>query len=128
MVERLELIKTVISEIKDEEYIAEYFECEDINYEIYFVGHKHSFNIDPEHPNIPIKPYRMRKIKQQGCVYDKQGCEWRQYLHVHFPKNLWKVSLRGEMTFPYSLNNYMFSCRRPEPIISSSQRSSDLNR
>ena len=88
MVERLGFIETVISEIEDEEYIAEYFECESTGCDMYFVNHKHSFNVDPEHPNIPIKPHRMRKMKQQGCVCDKQGCEWRQYLHVHFPKNL----------------------------------------
>ncbi len=56
MVERLGFIETVISEIKDEEYIAEYFECEDTNCEIYFVRYKHSFNVDSEHPNVPIKP------------------------------------------------------------------------
>ncbi len=75
IVEQLEFIKTVISEIEDKEYIAEYFECENTNCKIYFVGHKHSFNVDPEHHNIPIRPYRIRKIKQQGCVCDKQGCE-----------------------------------------------------
>ena len=90
MVERLGFIETVISEIEDEEYIAEYFDCQDTACEMYFVNHKHSFNVDPEHPNIPIKPHRVRKMKEQGCTCDKQGCEWRQYLHTHFPKKLVK--------------------------------------
>ncbi len=88
MVKRLGLIETVISKIEDKEYIAEYFDYKDTGCKIYFVNHKHSFNMDSQHPNIPIKPHRVRKIKEQGCMCDKQGYEWRQYLHIHFPKNL----------------------------------------
>ncbi|SLM35925.1 Zinc finger, CCHC-type [Lasallia pustulata] len=88
MVERIGCIDMVIDEVADHAYIAEYFECNNVNCGMYFQDHKHTFNVDPDHPKRPIKPRKAQKMIDQGYVCEEQECEWRQYLHVHFPKNL----------------------------------------
>jgi Retrotransposon gag protein/Zinc knuckle len=87
MVKDLGVIDTVIHEVGNDEYIAEYFECNNTDCELFWTNHKHTFNIDPKVPWFPIQPKRARKMIEEGGVCDKQNCEWRQHLHLHLPKN-----------------------------------------
>ena len=71
MVETLGYIDSVISELANEEYITEYFDYEDVNYLLYFSRHKYTFNIDLDYLYILIKRRRIRKIIDQGHIYDR---------------------------------------------------------
>ena len=55
MVERIGCIDLVIKEVVDYAYIAEYFECNNVNCGLYFQDYKYTFNVDPDHPNRLIK-------------------------------------------------------------------------
>ena len=43
-------------------YIAEQFDCDDIEYGIYFTQYKYLFNIDSNHPKIRIILLLVKKI------------------------------------------------------------------
>ena len=49
IVETLDYVDSVISELVDEEYIAEYFDYKDIDYSLYFSRYKYTFNVDPDY-------------------------------------------------------------------------------
>jgi Retrotransposon gag protein/Zinc knuckle len=87
LVRNLGVIDTVIHEVGNDEYIAEYFECNNTECELFWTNHKHTFNIDPKRPWIPIGPEQAKRMIEGGGVCDTQECEWRQHLHLHLPKN-----------------------------------------
>ena len=72
---------------EEHKYIYETFECEDINYLMFFSYHKYLFNVDLNHPKIRITLILIRKMVDKEMVCDKQECEWRQYLYIYFAKN-----------------------------------------
>ena len=87
IVEHIGIVEMLRDERANAEYIAESFECQDIECGMYFSRHKHLFNVDPDYPKLRIRPNLMRRMIDEGKVCYRQECEWRQYLHVHFAKN-----------------------------------------
>ena len=58
-------------EREEHEYIYETFECDDVDYSIFFSHYKHLFNMDPDYLKIRITPILMRKMVDERMVYDK---------------------------------------------------------
>ena len=87
MVEYIGMVDIIRDEREEHKYIYETFKYNDIDCSMFFFHHKHLFNVDLNHLKIRITPILIRKMVDEGMVYNKQECEWRQYLHVHFAKN-----------------------------------------
>ena len=75
IVEHVGMIDMIRDEREEHEYIYKTFECDDVDYSMFFSHHKHLFNMDPDHSKIRITPILMRKMVDEGMVYDKQECE-----------------------------------------------------
>ena len=56
---------------EEHEYIYETFECDNVNYSIFFFYYKHLFNINLDHSKIRITPILMRKMVDERMVYNK---------------------------------------------------------
>ena len=69
------MIDIIRDEREEHEYIYETFECDDVNYSIFFSYHKYLFNVDLDHPKIRITSILMRKMVNERMVCDKQECE-----------------------------------------------------
>ena len=57
---------------EEHEYIYEIFDYDDANCSMFFIRYKHLFNIDLDHLKIRIISILMRKMVNEGIVYDKQ--------------------------------------------------------
>ena len=75
IVEYIGVVNLVRDKREEYEYIYETFECEDIDYSIFFSYHKYLFNVDLDYLKIRITPILMRKMVDKGIVCDKQECE-----------------------------------------------------
>ena len=75
MVEHVGIVDIIRDKREEHKYIYETFECDDVDYSIFFSHHKYLFNIDLDHPKIRIIPILIRKIMNKGMVCDKQECE-----------------------------------------------------
>ena len=71
IVEHIGIVDMIRDEREEYEYIYETFECDDVDYSIFFSHHKHLFNIDLDHPKIRITSILMRKMVDEGMMYDK---------------------------------------------------------
>ena len=77
MVEHVGMVDMIRDEREEYKYIYETFECDDVDCSIFFSHHKYLFNMDPDYPKIRITSILIRKMVDEGMVYDKQECEWR---------------------------------------------------
>jgi hypothetical protein len=77
------IIGTVIDERYDPDYIGEYFQCANPRCSLLGKRHTHAFNIDPDHPTTPIIQQVVPLLEDCARV----DCEWKDYCHVHYPKN-----------------------------------------
>ena len=75
IVEHVGIIDIIRDKREEHEYIYEIFECNDVDYSIFFSHYKHLFNIDLDHLKIRITPILIRKMVDEGMVYDKQEYE-----------------------------------------------------
>ena len=75
MVEYVGVVDLVRDEREEHEYIYETFECEDIDYSIFFSYHKYLFNVNLDHSKIRITLILMRKMVDKGMICDKQEYE-----------------------------------------------------
>jgi hypothetical protein len=76
-----EIVENVVDNRVDEEFIAEYFGCEEKCERT--DTHTHLYHIDPRQPNDAILPDHFAKL--QRCA--EMRCSWQEYEHVHLPKN-----------------------------------------
>ena len=75
IVEHVDIIDMIRDKREEHKYIYKTFECDDVNYLIFFSYHKHLFNIDLDHPKIRITPILIRKMVDKGIVCNKQEYE-----------------------------------------------------
>ena len=75
IVEHVGMVDMIRDEREEYEYIYKTFECDDVDYSMFFSHHKHLFNIDLDHSKIRITPILMRKMVDEGMVCNKQECE-----------------------------------------------------
>ena len=87
MVEHIGIVEMVKDEWGEHEYIYDAFGYDDTNCSMFFTHYKHLFNVDLDHPKIRITPTLMGRMVDTGMICDKQECQWRLYLHIHFAKN-----------------------------------------
>ena len=87
MVEHISIVEMLKDDRVEKEYIVEQFECVNMHCPMFYSNHKHLFNMDPDNPKTAIILRLIEHMMENGRVYNRQGCEWRQYLHVHFAKN-----------------------------------------
>ena len=85
MVESLGTMETTLDYRANDEHLAEYFACSDIECPEYFTAHAHLYNIDPRYPHVPIRQEAYVRMLGEGMICEEQQCQWRQQLHVHFP-------------------------------------------
>ena len=76
-----------IDERGNDEYLAVRFECMNVQCPYFYVNHVHLNNVDPEWPALPLEKQDAENMINEGNVCDRQKCQWRSNLHVHFPKN-----------------------------------------
>ena len=58
-------------ERREHEYIYNIFDCDNTNYSIFFIYHKHLFNINLDYPKIRITPILIGKMVNIEIIYDK---------------------------------------------------------
>ena len=75
IVEYVGIVDTIRDKREEHKYIYEVFDCDDTNYSIFFIYHKHLFNVDLDHLKIRITSILMRKMMEKRMVCDKQECE-----------------------------------------------------
>ena len=75
MVEHVGMINMIRDKREEHKYIYKTFEYNDVDYSMFFSHHKHLFNVDLNHPKIRITPILIRKMVDEGMVYNKQECE-----------------------------------------------------
>ena len=75
IVEHVSMVDIIRDKREEYKYIYETFECDDVDYSIFFSHHKYLFNIDPDHPKIRITLILIRKMIDERMVYNKQECE-----------------------------------------------------
>ena len=71
MVEHVGIVKMVKDEREEYEHIYDVFGCDNINYSIFFIYHKHLFNIDLDHPKIRITSILIGKMISIEIIYNK---------------------------------------------------------
>ena len=71
IVEHVGMVDMIRDEREEHEYIYETFECDDVDYSIFFSYYKHLFNMDPDYLKIRITPILIRKMVDERMVYDK---------------------------------------------------------
>ena len=69
--EHIGIVDLVRDEREEHEYIYETFECDDVDYSIFFFYYKYLFNMDPDHLKIRITSILMRKMVDKGIVCNK---------------------------------------------------------
>ena len=87
MVEHIGIVEMVKDEWGEYEYIYDVFGYDDTNCSMFFTYYKYLFNVDLDHPKIRITPTLMGRMVDTGMICDKQECQWRLYLYIHFAKN-----------------------------------------
>ena len=75
MIEYVGMVDLVRDEREEYKYIYETFECDNIDYSIFFSHYKYLFNVDLDYLKIRIIPILIRKIVDKGIVCDKQEYE-----------------------------------------------------
>ena len=87
MIENLGQVSATVDQRRDPEHYSMAYECGDVSCSAYFSHHKHLLNTDPAYPKVPIYPSLYEIMLQAGRICEIQDCQWRETLHVHFPKN-----------------------------------------
>ena len=75
IVEHVGIVDIIRDKREEYEYIYETFECDDVDYSIFFSYYKHLFNINLDYPKIRITPILIRKMVNKRMVCNKQECE-----------------------------------------------------
>ena len=71
MIEHVGMIDIIRDEREEYKYIYKIFECDDVDYSIFFSHYKHLFNMDLDYSKIRITPILMRKMVDEGMVCNK---------------------------------------------------------
>ena len=71
IVERISGVDIIKDKREEHEYIYKIFNYNNIHYLIFFLRHKHLFNIDLDYLNVHLTPILMRRIMDEDIVCDK---------------------------------------------------------
>ena len=71
MVEYINIVNIIRDKREEHKYIYKTFECNNINYLIFFFHYKHLFNMDLDYLKIRITLILIRKMVDKEIVYNK---------------------------------------------------------
>ena len=81
------ICESVVDERADSGYTSKRFRCDDPGCLEPPGQHRHTYNIDPEYPGIPIPRAIFRTHQIEGYTCTSIGCPWKENLHIHLAKN-----------------------------------------
>ena len=71
IVEHVGMINMIRDKREEYKYIYKVFNCDNTNYSMFFIYHKHLFNMDPNYLKIRITPILIRKMVDKRMICNK---------------------------------------------------------